>query len=114
MNIPVKHVSVTVDAGGNITCTPDPVLVSTHNALVAFTLDTDGYKFPDTNAVVINVPHSDFPYSAWTIKPKLAGIADLCNNADSYEYTVTVVNIATGKSISLDPVIKNGNPGGGN
>ena len=79
--------------------------------LVAFCLDTDGWHFPDTNAVVINTQSSDFPYSAWTIKPKLAGIADLCRIQGPHKYTVTVVNDATGVASSLDPVIHNGSTG---
>jgi len=108
MGIPVKHVSVTVASDGTITCAPDPIGVSTKNALVAFCLDTDGWHFPDTNAIVMNAESSDFPYSAWTIKPKLAGIADLCKIPGPHKYTVTVVNDATGLASSLDPVIHNG------
>jgi len=108
LGIPVRHVSVTVAPDGTITCAPDPIGVNNKNALVAFCLDTDGYHFPDANAIVINTEHSDFPYSSWTIKPRLAGIADLCKIAGSVKYTVNVVSDATGETLSLDPVIHNG------
>jgi len=108
LGIPVKHVSVTVTSDGTITCSPDPIGVNNKNAPVAFCLDTDGYHFPDTNAIVINTTSSDFPYSSWTIKPKLAGIADLCKIPGQVKYTVSVVNDATGVTTSLDPVIHNG------
>ena len=109
LGIPVKHVTVTVAADGTITCAPDPVSVTSKNALIAFNLATDGYSFPDTDAIVINTPNSDFPYKSWTIKSQLAGIADLCNILGQAKYTVTVVDDATGQSYSLDPVIHNGN-----
>ena len=108
LGVPVKHVAVSVAADGTITCSPDPVQVTSNNALVAFNLATDGWHFPDANAIVINTANSDFPYSSWTIKPQLAGIADLCNHVGAVEYTVTVVNNATGQVLTLDPVIHNG------
>jgi hypothetical protein len=112
LGIPVKHVTVTVASDGTIACAPDPVNVASKNALVAFCLATDGYHFPDSDAVVINTAHGDFPYSAWTIKPQLAGIADLCKIPGEIKYTVTVVNDATGVATSLDPVIHNGTTSG--
>lgn len=108
--IPVKQVGISVDADGNIHVKPDPIVVTTHNALIVFTLSTDGYNFPPTNAIVVNTPNSDFPYASQTVKPQEASILDLANNVGEYEYTVTVVNTATGQVISLDPVIRNGNP----
>jgi len=114
LGIRVKHVSVTVASDGTVACAPDPVGVDNRNALVAFCLDTDGYHFPDTNAIVVNTASSDFPYSSWTIKPQLAGIADLCKVPGPFKYTVTVVNDATGQATALDPVIHNGTTTGGN
>ena len=108
LGIPVKHVTVTVASDGSIACAPDPIEVNSKNALVAFNLATDGYHFPDTDAIVINTTSSDFPYSSWTIKPQLAGIADLCKIMGPVKYTVTVVSDATGQPSSYDPVIHNG------
>ena len=111
--LPVKQVGVSIDAEGTIHVKPDPVVVDTNNALVVFTLATDGWHFPATGAIVVTTPNSDFPYSAWTVKPQQAAILDLGNDVGEYEYTVTIVNNATGQVVSLDPVIKNGHPTGG-
>ena len=108
--IPVKQVGVSVDDQGNIHVKPDPIVITTHNSLIVFTLSTDGYNFPATNAIVVTTPNSDFPYASQTVKPQEATILDLANSVGSYEYTVTVVNTATGEVIVLDPVIQNGNP----
>jgi hypothetical protein len=108
--LPVKQVGVSVDATNTIHVKPDPVIVDTHNVLVVFTLATDGWHFPASGAIVVTTPGSDFPYSAWTVKPQQAAILDLGANLGDYEYTVTVVNDATGQVVTLDPVIKNGNP----
>jgi hypothetical protein len=110
LQLPVKHVGVRVDDQG-IHVKPDPVVVDTHNALVVFSLATDGYHFPATGAIVVTTPNGDFPYSSWTLKPQEAAILDLGNDAGEYEYTVTVVDDATGRVITLDPVIRNGQPG---
>lgn len=110
LQLPVKPVGVSVDAEGVIHVKPDPVVVDTHNALVVFSLGTDGYHFPATGAVVVTTANSDFPYSAWTIKPQQAAILDLGNHAGDFEYTITVVDNATGQVITLDPVIRNGQP----
>jgi hypothetical protein len=103
---PVKQVGVSVDADG-IHVKPDPVVVDTHNALVVFTLSTDGYVFPDDDAIVVNTPNSNFPYSSWTVKPQQAALMDVANSAGDFEYTVNVVNKATGQVLTLDPVIHN-------
>ena len=108
LGLHVSHVTVTVAPDGTVSCTPDPLGVDKHDALVAFRLDTDGYHFPDANAIVVNTQSSDFPYASWTIQPRLAGIADLCKIPGPIKYTVTIVDDATGQATSLDPVIHNG------
>jgi hypothetical protein len=110
-DLPVKQVGVSVDAAGVIHVKPDPVSVDTHNALVVFTLSTDGYHFPADGAVVVTTPNSDFPYESWTVKPQQAALLDLGKNVGEFKYSVTVVDNATGQSITLDPIIKNGGIG---
>ncbi len=110
-NLPVKRASVTVDSAGMPSVTPDPVVVTTNNALVVFSLDTPGYNFPETGAIVVILPNDQFPYSSWTIKPTCAAIYDKNSDAHNYKYNVTVVNTATGVATTLDPTIKNGNIG---
>lgn len=107
-------VSVTVDSSGNvdIVCKPDPVPVSNCNTLLAFNLDTStGFRFRTRGAIELNEPDSDFPYPSWTVTPALATLYDLCNNVDTFKYSVYVVDTRTGQEYSLDPEIRNGDVG---
>lgn len=102
----VKQVAISV-VGGAIQVKPDPVKVVQADTLVIFTLVTDGYHFPADDAIVVNVPNADFPYAAWTTKPQQAALFDQRNGLGDYEYTITVIDTATGQAITLDPVIHN-------
>jgi hypothetical protein len=107
VNINVRRVSVTVATDGTIACTPDPVNVSSNNVMIAFSLDTPGYVFPDSGAIVGSTVGGQFPYASWTVKPQLAGLLDLNTANGAFEYTVNVVNQATGELLSLDPLVQN-------
>ncbi len=106
----VYVVSVTVTSDNDLQFSPDPVVISKENALITFNLLTPGYIFPvDGTALVVNDDdEEEFPI-AWYINPVMIGLADYNNNADEYEYTMTVQNIATGARIVKDPQIKNNN-----
>lgn len=104
----VKHVNVSVDSSGAISCSPDPANLSGSNVLVVFRLDTPGYAFPENNAVVVSNPGSQFPYPSWTAYPGYAVLFDLDGDDNSYSYTVSVVDLSTGRTLSVDPTIKNG------
>ena len=114
---PVVPVSVTVatnaDGTVDITCNPNPVPVDAFHTLIAFSLDTKGWRFRTTNAVQVNDPHPDFPFPSWTISPDECLLVDLCNTEASFEYTVNVVNVITDAEYSVDPLIKNGDGGTG-
>jgi hypothetical protein len=105
--INVRRVSVTVDAGGTVACTPDPISISGRNLCVAFSLDTPGYNFPDSGAIVVTSGGAEFPYASWTLRPNLAGLYDADTAAGDFQYTVNVVNSSTGGTLSVDPGIKN-------
>ena len=116
--VPVA-VDVTASADGtvSITCTPDPahIIKDTKNALLVFKLNTSGYRFRTANAITLDAPVDDFPYESWTISDTQAALYDRNKVADTFDYTVTVVNTTTGQEYSVDPVIKNGGGGtGGN
>jgi hypothetical protein len=109
-NVSPVSVTVKVDNEGNVKvdCWPNPVQVTLPNSLIAFSLDTPGYRFRQEIPVFLTEPNVDFPYASWTAKPRLAALFDLCNNLDSFSYTVKVVNTATGEEFSVDPEIQNG------
>jgi len=121
--VPVE-VDVTVSADGtvNITCTPDSadVVKDTKNALITFTLNTTGYRFPATDAITLD-PEQDksdaakdnFPYQSWTISDTQAALYDNNKSKKAFGYTVTVENTTTGQQHSVDPEINNGGGGFG-
>ena len=114
---PVVPVSVTVsttpDGTVDIQCSPNPVPVSGFETLLTFHLDTRGYRFRTLNAIELDQPDPDFPYPSWTITPTLATLVDLCKTQAFFKYTVHVVDTITDVEYSYDPIIKNGDGGGG-
>lgn len=103
-----KQVTVTVDTAGEVVCTPSTTTVNGgSNFLVTFKLQTPGYVFPGTDAVVVTNPGNQFPYGSWTTNPTTASIYDANTQAGDYPYTVTVINTSTGGQHSMDPLIKN-------
>ena len=105
----VYSVFVTVIANGELSFSPDPVVIQKKNALVTFNLVTPGYVFPfDGTALTISDGDDEFPI-AWYINPVMIGLADYNNDVDDYAYTMTVQNIQTGQRISKDPSISNDN-----
>jgi hypothetical protein len=119
----VRHVVVSIDPStGNPVCTPDTTPVNLINVLIYASLDTNavtaGYTFPDSNAIAIsNLPNDNFPYPSWTIKngggKKVnCAIFDSFASTGSFNYTVNVVS-PTGQRLRVDPIIQNGDTGGG-
>jgi len=119
--VPVT-VDVTAAADGtvSITCTPDiaGIVKDTSHALIAFTLNTTGYRFPATDAITLDsgkatsdAAADNFPYESWTISDTQAALYDNNKSAKAFGYTVAVLNTTTGQRYSKDPVIDNG--GGG-
>lgn len=109
--VPVE-VDVTAASDGTvtITCTPNTadVLAGTKHVLITFTLNTTGYRFRTANAIKLDDALPDFPYASWTISDTQASLYDTNKVADTFGYTVTVVNTTTGQEYSVDPEIKNG------
>jgi hypothetical protein len=121
----VRHVTVSIDPNtGQPVCTPDTTPVNLANVLIYASLDTNavtaGFTFPDNNAIAINNPPNpdpNFPYPSWTIKngggKKVnAALFDALASTGSFNYTVSVVS-PTGQRLRVDPVIQNGETGGG-
>ncbi len=114
---PVVPVSVTVstnpDGTVDIQCSPNPVQVNGFQTLLTFHLDSRGYRFRTLAAIELDAPDPDFPYPSWTVAPTLATLVDLCNTQQLFKYTVHVVDTITDVEYSYDPIIKNGDGGGG-
>jgi hypothetical protein len=121
--VPVEvDVTAAADGAVTITCKPEtaPVTKDTKHALIAFTLNTTGYRFPATDAITLD-PEKDgsgdagnnFPYESWTISDTQAALYDNNKSKKGFPYTVTVVNTTTGQAYSVDPIIDNGGGGVG-
>ncbi len=121
MHTPKRVVPVGVDVTANpdgsvvITCDPNPadIIKGTSHVLLVFTLNTSGFRFPTVGAITLDEVLEDFPFNSWTISNTQAGLFDRNKVADSFNYTVTVVNTTTGETYSVDPVITNGGGGVG-
>jgi len=114
--VPVEvDVSVSAEGTVTITCNPEsaPVVKDTKHALIAFKLNTTGYRFRDTDAITLDDSSGsdNFPYPSWTLSDTEAALYDNNKTKKAFAYTVTVVNTTTGQEYSVDPIIDNG--GGG-
>jgi hypothetical protein len=99
-----EHVSITVDSNGNVTATPNPLVVGKSNGSVVidFDMDTDGWEITGV---------SGLPDSEFTSKGKNGKgwkVTDKNDNTQSYDYTVTVTHTSSGKQLMHDPTIRNG------
>lgn len=103
-------VIVTVEADGTVVCTPEQVTVLECDTVLKFLIETDGYVFPENNAVVVTDPGTQFPFPSRTVskRPTKATLYDHNSAAGDFKYTVYVKDVATGKILELDPTINNG------
>ena len=91
-----------------INCNPNPAYVTVPNSMLAFNLRTPGYHFRGTGAVELDQEYADFPYPSWTMNATTAGLFDLCNQADTFDYTIYVRRDKDDHEFSVDPEIRNG------
>lgn len=114
-NVFAVSVTVATPEGGEpiLVFNPDPVqLTTTPNALIVYTLVSPGYYFPtDGSALVINSTDASavFPI-AWYVNAATIALGDYNKNAQSYKYTMSVINAQTGAVITTDPTIENDTP----
>jgi len=101
---------VTVDDSGTIICTPDPLPAMGHDVELRFVLETDGYVFPQTDAIALDQPSPEFPRPSRTLPPSNTTVLlfDRNSGPGSFPYTVTVQKVATGELLKRDPIIDNG------
>lgn len=103
----IKQVAVTVSETGAITCTPSQAVIKGSNVLLTFQLQTAGYAFPSTGAVVVANGGGQFPYPCWTVDANTAALFDVNSVVADYNYTVTVVQVDSGDRLHMDPMIRN-------
>lgn len=98
---------ITVGANDQVTFSPDPVNVHNVNTLVVFRLKTAAWAFAEQDAIIISGPGDQFTYPSWTEQPDRAAIVDLATDRNEYKYSVNLVHKSTGRTLSVDPGIKN-------
>ncbi|MBI5719772.1 MAG: hypothetical protein HZC37_19040 [Burkholderiales bacterium] len=102
------EVTVTVQGDETIVCSPDPISVKAGQHVVEFQLATPGYVFRRHDAIVVSNPGRDFPRPSVTSPcGTKATLRDRDLDREEYKYTVYLVQVATGRIISVDPVIRN-------
>ncbi len=105
-----NHVHVKVDSSDNVFCEPNPVPADGRDIKLKFVLKTDGYVFPQADAVVVSNPGTEFPEPSKTIGPDdtKATLLDRNTGPGTFTYTVIVKKVATGEFFRHDPMIDNG------
>ena len=103
-------VVVTVDTAGAVACAPDNIDVLGCDTVLKFVLRTEGYVFPEHDAIVVTEPGHQFPFPSRTLpkQPTKATLYDHNSAPGTFKYTVYVKHVATGKVLELDPSINNG------
>jgi len=107
MDIEHNHVIVTVNSSGTPVCTPDTVQATGRNCILTFHLRTDGYVFPDSDAVVVTDGGTEFPTPSTTPLPTKVHLFNRNSRRALFKYTVTVKEVSSGRLIPLDPSIQN-------
>jgi len=104
-----NQVIVTVDTDSKVSCDPDPIWADGRKIHLQFLLQTDGYIFPEDNAIVVQNGGTEFPDPSRTVGPDnvVAKIYDHNSSAGTFKYTVTVQKVGGGQ-IVYDPTIHNG------
>ena len=105
-----NHVHVTVDSSDKVFCDPNPLPADGRDIKLKFVLKTAGYVFPQTDAVVVSDPGTEFPEPSKTIGPEdtKATLFDRNTGPGSFAYIVTVKKLLTGELLKHDPTIENG------
>lgn len=102
------EVTVTVQDGETIVCSPDPISVKPGQGAVEFRLATPGYVFRQQNAIVVSDPGRDFPRPSVTSAcGTKATIRDRDLDSRDYKYSVYIKQLSTGRILWVDPTIRN-------
>jgi len=90
-------------------CSPDVAVVRGRDAMLTFQLQTPGYVFRPSDAVVVTNPGTQFPHPSRTLPPDdtTVTLLDLGTERGTFDYTVWVQPVQGGKPLSLDPTIQN-------
>jgi hypothetical protein len=104
----MPSVSISVSSAGIISCTPDPIPVSGGNATITFNLQSTGYAFPASNAIVVPAPSNQFPNPSTTVSATQATLHDVNSDANPYKYVVHLIRTSDNTPLNLDPTIENG------
>lgn len=99
--------------GSQVVVRPDVLVMNKAdaNAPIHFKLKTPGFVFPDTRPYGIDIDDAGDEFDDYCLSEDKRRVR-LINRNDTtatYKYAVEVIEVATGKSYSVDPTIKNQN-----
>lgn len=101
-------VIVTVAGDETIVCNPDPINVKPGQSTLKFVLQAPGYVFRQKKAIVVSNPGRDFPLPSVTSADGLtATLRDEHLDCCDYKYNVYLMQVSSGRIISVDPIIRN-------
>jgi hypothetical protein len=118
-----RIVVVQVGNDGKPVAIPDTVEVLNPDTLLVFYVDTRGYAFPTTGAIVMKNPppagaggqaltvqdvEANFPYAAWSTSASSVALFDAFESSGLFHYSITLINLQTGETVSSDPSVRNG------
>ncbi|HEV8692004.1 MAG TPA: hypothetical protein VGQ91_17000 [Ideonella sp.] len=105
----MPNVSISVSTPGGISCSPDAVPAGTSpNVTITFTLQTTGYRFASSNAIVVPSPSNQFPSPSITVSSNQVTLFDVNSDQNTYKYVVNLVRTSDNQPLSVDPTILNG------
>lgn len=107
MTDPVTTVTVSVQTDGSIVCAPNPVVVTDPDTMLNFQLLGSTHAFRNRHAITVSGGGSEFPFPSWTTKDNQALLLDRVASIGDFDYTLHLVETASGKSIRIDPTIRN-------
>ena len=103
----VQRVNVSVQPDGQISCDPEELVVTGSDVRIAFVLNSTGWIFPATGAVVVQGSSLQFPQPSHTVTDRLVTLLDRNSISGTFNYQVYVQNANTGVVRHIDPTIRN-------
>jgi hypothetical protein len=101
-----NEVTVALAADNQWTCTPDPIKPQGIGANIKFVLQTAGYAFRQSNAIVVQNPEDQFPDPSVTKDTTHATLKDQNTKRGRFKYSVFLTD-GSGNEVEIDPTINN-------
>lgn len=101
-----NHVTIKLDSSGKLVCDPDPLKAEGQNVHIKFEISAQGYRFPDSGAIVVHGGSGQFPEPSVTSNATCAKLKDKNTEPGSFKYDVHLLD-PDGRPVVIDPIIEN-------